>query len=306
MVTAFVFSGGGSLAAVQVGVVRALAERGIHPDVLVGTSAGSLNAAFLAGRGDGPRAVAELAGLWTRLRRADIFPVSPQRALLAALGRRPALCSSAPLARLLADHVGFPRIEQALIPLHVVTTDVLSGDGVVLSEGDSVDALLASCAVPGVLAPVRREGRLLCDGALACSSGVAHAVALGADVVYLIAGGTSCALDAPPRHPVAAALHAVTLLLQQRALLETRLYSHEVDLRVIPPLCPLTVSSADFTRAAALIERAYHAAGRWLDDGSHLLPRQDRFLSLHDHDTEPVSTPPRSGYSPGGLEDRRP
>jgi NTE family protein len=282
MVTAFVFSGGGSLGAVQVGAVQALTERGIRPDLLVGTSAGSLNAAFLAGH-ELPRSLDELAELWIGLRRTDVFPIRPGRAVLAGLGRRNSLCSSEPLAAILTEHLGFYRFDQALVPLHVLTTDVLSGLDVLLSSGDVVDALLASCAIPGLFPAVRRDGRLLCDGALAGTSGIAQAVGLGADVVYLLPGGTSCALDSAPRHPVGAAIHAVTLLLQQRAILETRLFAGTVDLRVLPPLCPLAVSSADFTHARTLIDRAYASARDWLEAGLDSAPAQDRFLSLHDH-----------------------
>lgn len=298
MVTAFVLPGGGSLGAVQVGALQALSERGVHPDLLVGTSAGSLNAAFVAGRGDHAAALDELAAIWVGLRRTEIFPLRPAQLLLAGLGRRGALCPPEPLTRLLQTHVAFPRLEHALVPLHVVTSDVLTGKTVVLSEGDTVEALLASCAIPGILPAVHRDGRLLCDGALAADSGVAHAVSLGADVVYLIPGGSTCALHAEPRHPIAAALHAITLLLQQRALLETRVYARETDLRVLPPLCPLTVSSADFNHARTLIARARRAAGRWLDEGADRLPEQDRFLSLHGHgarEPEPVRTLPQTG-----------
>jgi NTE family protein len=300
MVTAYVFSGGGSLAAVQVGAVRALAKRGIHPDLLVGTSAGSLNAAFVAGRSDGPDALDQLTDVWAGLRRSDLFPVHPVQAVLAGLGRRSSLCSPQALTRLLEEQVSFPLLEHALIPLHVVTTDVLTGGAVVLDEGDTVEALLASCAVPGILPPVRRAGRLLCDGALAGTSGIAAAVALGADVVYLLPGGTSCALQAAPRHPVGAALHAVTLLLQQRALLETRMYARDCDLHVIPPLCPLSVSSADFDRARYLIGRSYEAASRWLDAGADSLPEQERFLSLHAHtedEPEPLTQELGDGHA---------
>lgn len=291
MVTAFVLSGGGSLGAVQVGAVQALSERGIHPDLLIGTSAGSLNAAFIAGRGDGADALEELGSLWVGLRRKDVFPIRPAGAIRAAMGRSSALCPSEPLERMLTERLAFARLEDALIPLHVVTADVLSGCEVVLTEGPTGDALVASCAIPGIFPAVRRTGRLLCDGAFAQRSGIAQAVSLGADLVYLLPGGTSCAIETAPRHPVAAALHAVTLLLQQRALLETQLYSSEVDLRVIPPLCPLAVSSADFSQASLLISRAHRAAGEWLDSDSDRLPHPERFLSLHSHPREEGQEP---------------
>ena len=83
MTTAFVLSGGGNLGAVQVGMLQALADRAIVPDLLVGTSVGALNAAFLAA-GPSPSRIAELAAIWRGVRRSDVFPTS-LRALLGAL-----------------------------------------------------------------------------------------------------------------------------------------------------------------------------------------------------------------------------
>ena len=85
MTTAFVLSGGGSLGAVQVGMLQALTERGETPDLLVGTSAGALNATYLAGHGISRDSLHTLAALWAGLRRRDVFPISPGRQLLAAI-----------------------------------------------------------------------------------------------------------------------------------------------------------------------------------------------------------------------------
>ena len=106
MTTAFVLSGGGSLGAVQVGMLQALGERGIVPDLLVGTSAGALNAAWVAGHGLSSASLDELARLWTGVRRRDVFPVDVGHALLALLGRRSALCSNDRLRELISRHVG--------------------------------------------------------------------------------------------------------------------------------------------------------------------------------------------------------
>ncbi|QIX27514.1 patatin-like phospholipase family protein [Nocardioides sp. JQ2195] len=282
MVTAFVFSGGGSLGAVQVGALRALTQRGITPDLLVGTSAGSLNAAFVAIHGTREPALLELERLWTGLHRRDVFPLQPARGLMAVLGRSPSVFSPAPLARFLRAQLGEATFDGTAIDLHVVTADVLSGETVLISDGSVAEALLASCAIPGVHPPVLRGTRWLCDGAVANDSGISQAIALGAHHVYLIPGGTSCALARPETHPVGAALHALTLLLHQRALLETQLFSTATDLHVLPPLCPLHVSSADFSRAEYLIERSAAATGRWLDEGMDQLPGS-RVLSLHTH-----------------------
>jgi NTE family protein len=290
MTTAFVLSGGASLAAVQVGMMQALSERGIHPDCLVGTSSGALNAAYVAGHGDSSHALEDLAELWAGMRRRTVFPLQPNRTALAFLGLRDSLCSPDPLARLLEAQLPFKHLEDTLVPLHLVSTDVLTGREVVLSSGDAVSALLASCAIPGVFPAVRREGRLLCDGALANNSAISQAVELGADRIYLLTGGTTCARERPPRHPLAASLHAITLLLQQRALLETRIYAGQVDLHVIPPLCPLTVSGADFSHGRELVDRARVFTGDWLDEGHDTESRQDQYLSLHAHSPAPTAS----------------
>ncbi len=295
MTTAFVLSGGGSLAAVQVGMLQALDERGIVPDLLVGTSAGAINAAYVAGHGPGADALAGLAALWVGMRRRAVFPLHPARGVLALVGARESLCLSEPLARLLAAELSFRLLEHAAIPVHVVATDVLTGREVLLSDGDAVSALLASCAIPGVYPTVTRDGLALCDGALADNSAISQAVALGAERVYVLPSGTACALDRPPARPLAAALHALTLLLEQRAILETRGFAGAAELHVMPPLCPLDVPAVDFSRAAELISRARTSTGSWLDSGSDLLPHADRFLSLHGH---PAGTRPGDNRRP--------
>jgi NTE family protein len=82
---------------------------------------------------------------------------------------------------------------------------------------------------------------------------------------------------------VATAVHALTLLIEQRLMLDVAAYHDRVELIVLPPLCPLSISSVDFRAAALLIERAHAATSRWLDAGSHRLPHPERFLSLHRH-----------------------
>jgi NTE family protein len=78
-------------------------------------------------------------------------------------------------------------------------------------------------------------------------------------------------------------VHALTLLIEQRLILDVAAYHDQVELVVLPPLCPLSVSSTDFRAARMLIDRARSAADRWLDAGSHRLPHPERFLSLHTH-----------------------
>lgn len=283
MTTAFVLSGGGSLGAVQVGMLGALAERGFQPDLLVGSSAGALNAAFIADRGFSAETLDELAGIWRRLRRQDVFPFAPHRQLLALAGARPSLCASDGLRRLIDRNLRVERLEDTAIPVHVVATDVLSGNEVLCSTGDARDAVLASASIPAILPSVTIDGRSLFDGGVANNTPISHAAALGADRVVVLPAGVACALPSPPRSAVSTAVHALTLLIEQRLALDVAAYHDRVELIVLPPLCPLSVSSADFRHAELLIDRAHDVAGRWLDAGNQRLPHPERFLSLHDH-----------------------
>lgn len=286
MTTAYVLSGGGSLGAVQVGMLQALTERQVSPDLLVGTSAGALNAAFVAGHGTGQAALRELADSWASVRRRDIFPVQPLRHLLAITGVQQSLCSERGLRHLIAGHLTFSQLEHANVPLHIVTTNLLSGEEMLLSDGDALNAVLASASIPGVFPPVSREGQILVDGGLANNAAISQAVALGADRVFVLPTGYACALTEAPARPLGVALQALGLLIQQRLISDVALYADRVELIVLPPLCPLDVSPIDFSQSPSLIARARSSAGAWLD-GENPTPRHpERLLALHSHDTD--------------------
>jgi NTE family protein len=281
--TAFVLSGGGSLGAVQVGMLQALSAAGVEPDVLVGTSAGAVNAAWVAGHGMKPDSLDELGALWCRLRRRDVFPLHPDRVLRGVLGAGRAISSADALGALIRAHAGFTDLEQAPIEIHLVATDLLSGKGVLVSAGPVDVAVQASAAVPALYPPVRLEGRYLADGGIAHHSGISHAVELGATTIWVLPTGFSCALARPPRTAVGVALHALTLLIEQRLITEVATWSEAVTVKVLPPLCPLAVSAADFGHADELIRRARRSTTSWLQRGGHELPDQERFLGLHHH-----------------------
>lgn len=283
MTTAFVLSGGGSLGAVQVGMLQALADRRITPDLLIGTSAGALNVAFLAGEGMWPDGLGELAAVWTRLRRGDIFPIQPAHEALALAGFRPSLCSNRGLRRLIDGHLTYRRLEDAAIPVHVVATDLITGMETLFSTGDAPSAILASCAIPGVFPPVARGRSSYVDGGLADNAAISQAVNLGADTIYVLPGGNACALTHAPTHPVAIALQALTLLIQNQLIRDVAHYATQASLIVLPPLCPLAIAPLDFARAQQLIDRARHSTSAWLDGEHHPSEHPERILALHDH-----------------------
>src|SRR5438552_13854780 len=133
--TAFVFAGGGSFGAIQVGMLQSLAAHGIAADMVVGSSVGALNGAFYAGDPT-VKGVERLADIWRGLKRHDVFPIT-WRTMIGFLWRRDFLITHAGVRKLIDDHIPYPRLEQAQLPVHVVTTDIITGDSVVLSEGST-------------------------------------------------------------------------------------------------------------------------------------------------------------------------
>ena len=134
--TAFVFAGGGSLGAVQVGMLRELMRAGVTADFVVGSSVGAMNAAFFAGAPDAA-GVNALERIWRGLRRQDVFPVT-LRSALGFMGGAGNLIDPSNLRRLIEHHIPFANLENAPIPLHVVATN-LGGAAICLSSGPAVD-----------------------------------------------------------------------------------------------------------------------------------------------------------------------
>jgi NTE family protein len=258
-----------------------LAGAGITPDLIVGTSVGAVNGGWVASRPD-VAGIGVLADVWRSLSRNDVFPTRPVIGLLGFLGLRSSLVPDTGLRRLLTEHLEFARLEDAPIGFHVVATDVLWGRDVLLSAGDAVDAITASAAIPAVFPPVNINGRDLFDGGVVNNTPISHAIALGADVIWVLPTGYACALRKSPRGALAMALHAVTLAVNQRLAVDVARFEESVDLRVIPPLCPIAISPVDFSQSASLIERSHEATRQWLAT-RHPSTGQAALLQPHRH-----------------------
>jgi NTE family protein len=278
---AFVLSGGAGLGAIQVGMLHALYERGIAPDVIVGTSAGAMNGAFIASRPQTVGTAAALASVWRDLTRGQIFPLNPVTGLLGFLGARDHLVPASGLRKLIARHVEHEALEELPIPLHVVAVDVISGEELRLSDGPVVDAVLASAAIPGVIAPMRWHDRTLMDGGVANNTPISHAVELGAQRIYVLPTGHACALHEPPRGALALALHAISLLTQRRLIDDIERHRGDARLIVLPPPCPLSIQPIDFAHAQELIGRALGDAREFLDGGGQ--ERPPIHMGMHRH-----------------------
>jgi NTE family protein len=277
--TAFVFAGGGSLGAIQVGVLRELIAAGERPDFLVGASVGALNACYFAGRPDA-ESVAALEAIWRGLRRQDVFPVT-LGGVIDGLRGGSSLVSSSALRRLVARSLEIQHLEDATIPVHVVATD-LAGAAVRLSEGDAVDAVLASAAIPVAFPAVEIDGEHLIDGAIAGNTPLLTAAELGAERIVVLQTGYACSIEGPPRGALAGGLHALTLLIANQMVRDVQLLEGKVSIHIAPHLCPLDVSPFNFDQSGALIERAAQSTRAWLTAGG--LTRQTRPEDMaHDH-----------------------
>jgi NTE family protein len=265
MSVAFVLSGGASLGAIQVGMLRALVDHGVRPDVIVGTSVGAVNGAFLACRDFDADTVDELAELWHGIRRGQVFPVELFTGVLGFLGARRNLVPGGALRRLLERHADCERLEQLPTPLHVIACDVLNGREIRLSRGPLVDAVMASAAIPGVLPPVEWDGRLLIDGGVMNNTPITHALDLGADEIYVLPTGGPCALTEPPRGALGMVVHATSLMVAHRFATEANAFAGRRDLTILPPPCPIRVQPMDFGHSEELMTRAEAEARAFLD-----------------------------------------
>jgi len=278
--TAFVLAGGGSLGAVEVGMLQALLEWGEQPSFIVGASAGAINAAYFAGDPtmDG---VDRLARLWCALRRRDLFPVNWHN-VLGILRRRDYLVDSVGLRALLERHMTYHRLEQAAMPVHIVASDMLTGEEVLLSTGSVVDAVLASAAIPGVFPPVQIDGRQLVDGGVANNTPISTAIRLGATRVIVLPTGFACAISHVPPGAIARAMHALSLLVSRQLVHDAEHYAgSSIELRIVPSLCPLHTSPYDYSAADGLIAQSKTCARQWLERGG--LATGEIPGSLRDH-----------------------
>jgi NTE family protein len=268
METAFVLGGGGVLGAHEIGMLRALAEAGIRPDVVVGTSVGAINGVVVAAYPDD--AAARLARVWDgdALRRAFSERLWGRAVRLARSGTH--LHSIEPLRQVLEDVLPGDNFADLALPFHCVAASIEHASARWFSSGPVVPAVLASCAVPGLLPPVEVDGEHYFDGGLVHSIPVGRAVALGARTVYVLHVGRIESPLAVPRRPWEVGLVAFEIARRHRfheemAALPERVRVHVLPsgtVRGAPDLSQLRYR--DKTRVAASVDRAYRASASYL------------------------------------------
>jgi NTE family protein len=272
--TAFVLSGGGNQAVAQVGMLRALIERGLVPDVIVGCSAGAFNGATIAAEPT-LAGVENLVDTWESLRGDAVFPGGRLSRAWNLLTRDDHIFSNQGLRAIFDRDVTPETFEELAIPLRVVAADLDSGEEVVFASGHLQPALLASAALPGIFPPIRHDGRTLVDGAVVDTVPLSHALAGPVDRVYVmnVAGDL---MTRPLRSPFDVAVRAFAISRKQRFDLELRNAPESVEVVILP--APTDNRELfDFSDPLMLIEEAHHLAERALDE-AELAKRRRRTL----------------------------
>ena len=261
---AFAFSGGVALGAIQVGMLQAVSEAGIMPDLVIGSSAGAFNAAFV-GRGFNAERVRDLGEVWRGVKRSDVFGYFGLRRIVNILAKPTALVSSEALLKFIAAN--FPSTyDHQSIPTFVTATDYLSGEALLLSRDDLQTNLLASSSIPLVFPPVLIEGRYLIDGSVSAHVPLLPAEKLGARTLVVFDVGYPCNLRELPRNPLDRALHVFSIMLHRQPTGALSALARDTTVLYLPSPCPLSVPSYDFSKADSLMESGYGTAKRFLDD----------------------------------------
>lgn len=263
--TAFVLGGGGNLGAIQVGMLRAVIDRGVTPDLIVGCSVGALNAVALAGEPDRD-GVDRLATTWLGLKPDDIFPAGRLTGPWMLVRRALSLCANDHLRAVIERCATFDRFEDAAVPVEVVATSLATGRERWFGSGPIVEPVLASAALPAVLPPVEIDGQLFIDGAVVDNVPISRALHHGCERIYVFHVGNFSRPRPKPQRPIDVLLQSFSIARNYRFLAESGGAVPEgVEIHTLPGIDPGNIKRNDFSRTRELIERAAYAASAYLD-----------------------------------------
>jgi NTE family protein len=256
--------GGGSLGAVQVGMLQALTERGVKPDVIVGTSVGSLNGAMVAL--DPASASNRLAHAWARITDDQVFPGGALAQVWTLRRSKTHLFPNTELAKVIASFLGgSTAFADLALPFAAVAMDVDSARPHVMNSGSLTSALLASAAIPLVFPPVERDGRRLYDGGVVDNVPLRQALSMGAGSLIVLDCNFPGHVLPPPQSPAETVLFAVTIMMRRQAVLEAPIVAAQVPVVYLPGPVAHRISPLHFGHTEALIEEAYDASRAFLD-----------------------------------------
>jgi len=276
MTTTFVLGGGGVLGAVEVGMLRALFERGIVPDTVLGTSIGALNGAMVA-REPNLSVIDKLTELWKGVGASgnEVYGDSPLRTVRRAVTTGTHLWSAAPLQQALHDEFGDLTFEELPVRFQVCAASIERAAEHWFDSGPVVDAVMASAAVPGLLPPAKVGDEHYLDGGIVNSIPLGRAVQLGATRVFVLQVGRIERALKPPKRPWEVARVSFEIARRHRFNRELAELPASVEAHVLPARGTSSkddslLGSRDFTGVQQRIDETYAASVDYLDQ--HLGP----------------------------------
>ena len=271
MTTAFVLGGGGVLGAVEVGMLRALLERDILPDLVLGTSVGALNGAMVA-RDPSPAVVERLTGLWHDAAGSrDVYGDRPLRTVRRVIATRgTSVYSAGPLVRRLREELGDTTFEQLPVRFQVCAASIERAAEHWFDSGPVVDAVVASAAVPGLLPPARVGEEHYLDGGIVNSIPVGRAAELGATRIFVLQVGRIDRPLRPPSRPWEVARVSFEIARRHRFAREMAALPEGVEAHVLPVAGTSArddslLAHRDFAGIARRIDATYDACRAHLD-----------------------------------------
>jgi NTE family protein len=260
--TAFVLTGGGVLGAVQAGQLQALMLAGVTPDVVIGTSVGSLNAAYIASRPHNADCE-ELVQIWRSVRTEDIFPGSRLQRAWHIVARGDHIYPNDGIRRLV-EKLPIRMFEEASIPLHISATNLTTGAETWFTEGPLMRAILASTALPGIFPPIAIDGELFVDGGVVNNAPISRAVELGAKRIYLLQCGGKRREALTIRRPLDVLVHAFAHSRAIRLEVDLSRYAGDVEIIAMPTVETAGIRYNDLSQTPRLIEAAREASELFL------------------------------------------
>lgn len=261
---AFVLGGGGNLGAVQVGMLRALAEHGITPDLVVGCSVGALNGVAFA-QDPSLVGVARLEQLWRTLDGREVMRSGWMPTAVQFARRGVAIHDNDGLRRTIETVLAIERFEDLTVPFECVATDLDGAREKWFSSGRLLEPILASSALPSVYPPVEIDGIRYIDGAVVNDIPVSRAVELGGRRLYVLHVGSFDRPMPSPRRPLDIAVQAYWIARRHRFNRDLATLPKGVEVVLLPPGDPPRIRFDDFTRSRELIDAAYAASSALLD-----------------------------------------
>lgn len=228
---ALVLGGGGAYGVVQAAYIKAAHEAGFRPSMVIGTSVGALNAAWVAMYPDEPEALVQI---WHDLDPIRLVRLNPMRVARRIVRRPISIGTNEIVPMLIERHVGDLRFEDAKLPLGIVATNLLRGEKHVFHSGPLGPAILASTAIPGLYDPVELDGELFIDGGLTASVDLATALAMGATEILGI-DLTRSTLYPRPKTALGVLRRSLGILASSSTTAMEACVAHHTDLRVVRP-----------------------------------------------------------------------